>query len=158
MDGIRIDEVSRALARGTSRRAVLKGLFAGVAAAVGVRALPAAAAVCTPPGPLNYCNSDAECCGDSLCRGGICTCPTGQKICQGSCIASTATCGPSYCPAGFTPCGGVCKDLQRDVNNCGSCGRACGPSKICSNGQCCPKGTVFCNGTCKMASQCELVA
>ena len=160
MDGLRIDDVSRALARGASRRAVIKGLVAGIAAAVGVRSLPpeaAAAATCTSPGPLNYCNSDADCCGASLCRGGVCTCPAGQKICQGGCIASTATCGPTQCPAGFRSCGGICKDVSRDVNNCGACGRVCGPAKTCSNGQCCPKGTVFCNGSCKMASQCELL-
>jgi hypothetical protein len=160
MDGMRFDDVSRALARGTSRRAVLKGLFAGVAAAAGLRALPdsADAATCTPPGPRNFCNFDVECCSGSLCRNGACSCPAGKKICGSGCIDESQTCGPSYCPAGFKVCGGICKDTSRDPQNCGSCGIVCGPTKTCSNGRCCPKGTVFCNGTCKPSTECELIA
>jgi hypothetical protein len=158
MDGMRFDNVSRALASGTSRRRVIKGLFAGVVAALGAKALPAAAETCTPPGPRAFCNFDVECCDESVCRGGVCTCPSGMKECKGGCIPRGNTCGPTYCPAGFKSCAGICKDVSRDVNNCGYCGHVCGIGKTCSNGQCCPKGKVFCNGTCKMASQCELVA
>ena len=39
--------------------------------------------------------------------------------------------GPLVCPPVLpTPCGGVCKNLQTDRFNCGSCGMACGRGQI----------------------------
>ena len=40
------------------------------------------------------------------------------------------------CPTGKTACNGVCVDLQRDANNCGKCGAACGPGTGCITGGC----------------------
>ena len=156
MDGGRFDGAAKALARGVSRRAVLRGLLGGVVATAAARALPSAA--CTPPGPRNFCNADSECCGTSRCLLGACTCPTGTKACGDRCIAQADTCGPSYCPAGFAACGTRCVDSSRDRANCGGCGRSCAVGQSCSNGRCCPKGRVFCDGRCKPANQCVPVA
>lgn len=38
--------------------------------------------------------------------------------------------------SGETLCAGGCVDLQRDVRNCGSCGRACGEVEVCTSGRC----------------------
>jgi hypothetical protein len=155
MDGTRFDAATKSFANGVSRRVLLKSILGGFAAALTARALPVSA--CTPPGPLNYCNTDSECCSGSRCINGICQCPTGTKQCGDRCIPSDQTCGPQYCPTGYTQCGTQCIDTSRDRNNCGGCGRVCPSLQICSNGHCCPKGYVYCDGTCRLSTQCTLL-
>jgi hypothetical protein len=67
---------------------------------------------------------------------------------------------PIVCPPGTTDCGGVCLDLQTDVNNCGACGNVCPEAQPgfdvgCAGGNCffmrepaCAEGLSFCNGVC----------
>ena len=67
---------------------------------------------------------------------------------------------PVVCPAGTTDCGGVCLDLQTDVNNCGACGNVCPEAQPgfdvgCAAGNCffmrepaCGEGLSSCNGVC----------
>jgi hypothetical protein len=67
---------------------------------------------------------------------------------------------PVVCPAGTTDCGGVCLDLQNDVNNCGACGNVCpegqpGFVRGCVEGTCffmreraCAEGLASCGGVC----------
>ena len=155
MDGTRFDTAAKALARGVSRRSVLRGMLGGILGVTIARA-PVGAA-CTAPGPLAYCNSDADCCDVSVCLLGICQCPTGKKACGERCIDTALTCGPTYCPAGYKTCGTTCIDTTRDRNNCGGCGRVCPALQNCTNSHCCPKGYVFCNGTCKISTQCTLI-
>lgn len=40
------------------------------------------------------------------------------------------------CPGGATSCNGVCKYLQYDTSNCGSCGHTCLLHETCNSGQC----------------------
>ena len=40
------------------------------------------------------------------------------------------------CRDDFTPCDGVCVDLQTDRHNCGACGNACAPAEACVVGIC----------------------
>ena len=43
------------------------------------------------------------------------------------------------CPAGQTPCDGVCVDLATDMDNCGACGEVCESSLVgvaCIEGEC----------------------
>lgn len=40
------------------------------------------------------------------------------------------------CPSDRADCGGLCRDLQRDAANCGSCGNACGAGALCVAGVC----------------------
>jgi hypothetical protein len=47
-------------------------------------------------------------------------------------------------------CNGVCRDLQGDRTNCGTCGNRCGTGLQCVAGQCqCPVGQTSCNGVCR---------
>jgi hypothetical protein len=67
---------------------------------------------------------------------------------------------PVVCPTGTTDCGGVCIDLQTDVNNCGACGNVCPEAQPgfdvgCAAGNCffmreraCAEGLSSCNGVC----------
>jgi hypothetical protein len=67
---------------------------------------------------------------------------------------------PVVCPAGTTDCGGVCLDLQTDVNNCGACGNVCPEAQPgfdvgCAAGNCffmreraCAEGLSSCNEVC----------
>jgi hypothetical protein len=72
----------------------------------------------------------------------------------------TPTPEPVVCPTGTTDCGGVCLDLQNDINNCGACGNVCpegqpGFVRGCAEGNCffmreraCAEGLSSCNGVC----------
>ena len=57
----------------------------------------------------------------------------------------------SACEAGLTDCGGVCVDLQSDMDNCGACGEICESGLVpveCRSGVCeranCPVGIEYC--------------
>jgi hypothetical protein len=41
----------------------------------------------------------------------------------------------------------LCKDLQTDAENYGTCGHVC-PSEYCVAGECCPVGAIGCGDTC----------
>jgi hypothetical protein len=63
---------------------------------------------------------------------------------------STGDSGPT-CGAGQLTCGGSCVNAQKDVNNCGACGKACGADEACEAGKCalhCPAGTAVCGTRC----------
>jgi hypothetical protein len=47
------------------------------------------------------------------------------------------TCTPA-CSGGEACCEGHCKDLVHDRDNCGTCGKPCGVTELCQNGQCVP--------------------
>lgn len=114
MDGNRFDALSRRLARRHSRRGALGGALSGLAALVG---FGVAGAAC-PAG--QYAGSGGRC----LCK------TTGRAPTLSGCP----------CGAGETKCGGVCRDLSRDVANCGSCDLACQGdtcnSPFCLGGTC----------------------
>jgi hypothetical protein len=146
MDGTRFDQMTRSLAAFQTRRSFLKGCAALLTTgAAGARQVTLAA-TCTPPGPLNYCNADSECCGHADCILGICQCEAGYKQCGSLCVPISQNCGS--CPAGWQRCNGGCLNVQNDRFNCGSCGRQCSANQICSVGHCCPKGLNWCNGQC----------
>jgi hypothetical protein len=54
--------------------------------------------------------------------------------------------GASLCCGGVL-CGSVCRDLNSDQANCGSCGNACGADQACTGGSCVTCTTV-CGGKC----------
>jgi hypothetical protein len=101
---------------------------------------------------------------------------------NGYAACSSGTCGLA-CNAGYTLCGGACKNLSADPSNCGTCGHVCPASTpTCSGGTCvcqaqtcaslglacgstsdgcghtlncgtCPSGKTCCGGVCQ-ANQC----
>jgi hypothetical protein len=103
---------------------------------------------------------DVKCSAAETCCGGVClevaalqvdpdncgacgrACGFGQYCCQGDCLSATggsmmmaacacdSACGDKSC------CGSNCRDLEKDKNNCGACGRKCGPDETCRNGTC----------------------
>jgi hypothetical protein len=55
----------------------------------------------------------------------------------------------TVCIGGLSLCSGVCRDVSRDPQNCGKCGRSCGNNAVCSNGACgCLLGTQPCGTGC----------
>ncbi len=53
----------------------------------------------------------------------------------GYCDASSSVAGPE-CPADAMSCGGVCRFLQTDPMNCGTCNNACATGQACRAGAC----------------------
>ncbi len=137
MDSHAFDEFTRALATGTSRRAVLRGL-AGMAgsATLSLSALGhAAARRCRQIG--RSCRSHADCCTD-YCNNDNnlyqCTCPPGLGDCNGD---------------------SACETDVTTVTNCGACGNDCSVGQpantlaVCALGQCsyaCRAGYGDCDG------------
>jgi hypothetical protein len=93
------------------------------------------------------------------------TCPEGEALCLGQCVAlgndvancgacgnvcpSTLACiqGACGCPVGLSQCGDACVDPMNDPNNCGTCGTACGQDEFCVGGACvfgCPAPLTVC--------------
>jgi hypothetical protein len=146
MDASRFDSLAKALAGRMSRRMLIRAAVAGGAlSTIGVTRVQEASA-CTPPGPLNYCNAESECCSNAVCSLGICQCRSGFKQCGQFCVPLSQNC--SSCPVGWQRCNDTCINVQNDRFNCGSCGHQCPANNICSLGHCCPKGLNWCNGTC----------
>lgn len=86
---------------------------------------------------------------------------------NGVCLGGVPQCFLSHnsnglcCPFGQTNCGGTCRDLQVDLNNCGACGVHAPAGGVClggvpqctagfhnSNGLCCGAGLTNCGGSC----------
>ena len=58
------------------------------------------------------------------------------------------TCGRA-CGPGLGCCAGTCVSLDTSTANCGMCGRACSGSQSCLSGQCCaPTANAVCSGAC----------
>ena len=123
MDDRRFDQMTRSLAKATSRRGFVRGLLgvAGGAGVVALRGHEADAArrgfsgPCIPAG--SFCAANAQCC---------------TNFCMAN-IGPGGTC--AICDA--TICGDfVCTDLQWDPRNCGSCGHDCGSGGSCNAGVC----------------------
>lgn len=131
MDQQRFDDLSRALATGTSRRRVLRGLTGSVLGGVlGLLGLEEAAAACRLIG--QRCNANKPC-----CRGAVCT---AKGVCR---CAKTR---------GFLPCNGdatTCVNTNTSEEHCGACNNPCGPNEICQSGTCvCATGFHRCGGNC----------
>ena len=71
--------------------------------------------------------------GDGGTPGGDGGTPAGDGGTPGG-VASLSCCEPTKL------CGSTCANLQTDANNCGSCGKRCSASEVCSAGACAPCG------------------
>lgn len=76
--------------------------------------------------------------------------------CQDGEICWRGACG---CPAGFSTCGGECKNLAKDNGSCGACDTSCqalptnDPAWICGPGVQPPQTTWGCDGGCKLTCE-----
>lgn len=86
---------------------------------------PDPAAVCAQAGAV--CGDVTNGCGGSANCG---SCPIDETCAAGQCIP--------LCASGLTYCSGTCRNLAIDAQNCGACGRTCGPLDRCDAGQCAP--------------------
>ena len=84
-----------------------------------------------------HCGRCGNFCGKGrYCSNGLC-CPTGTVNRRGICCLFTEQ-----------NCGGQCKNLNTDRNNCGFCGKVCLDNQYCSSGKCCVTGFTNCGGSC----------
>jgi hypothetical protein len=123
----RFDSITRALASGQSRRAMLKALLAiggGAAAGAGLGTADAARRPTPTPKPVS-------CPGQQVWDGAACVCLTGEK------------CGPDCCPVEAECCDNAC------------CYGTCYGEELCcpsprewcqDSGECCPDGWSCCPG------------
>jgi hypothetical protein len=81
---------------------------------------------CGTDGACSLCCDDAEC---RAANGQGWTCFDGGPILGRSCQCDR--------PNGYTPCGAVCTQAERDPQNCGACNNRCGSGQICRLGRCC---------------------
>jgi hypothetical protein len=125
-------------------------------------ALPNATPACTSSTcTIAACNAGyADCDGDPSngCEVNVSTSANHCGVCTLSCNFANASstcsggaCTLVSCNAGYGNCdannaNGCEVDLSGDVNNCGSCGNACGPNRICKQGGC-TQITPVCVGT-----------
>jgi hypothetical protein len=76
--------------------------------------------------------------GRALARNGAVT--LGNNVIRSDlCTAGGSDGGTELsCCHGAVACDGTCANLQTDANNCGSCGKHCTASEVCSAGACGP--------------------
>lgn len=75
------------------------------------------------PEPLNGFPAGARCVDGTPGNSG---CASGSECTGGKCT----------CYNGWTSCGGACRDLSRDPDNCNACGRQCTFGQRCKWGSC----------------------
>ncbi|HEX5499229.1 MAG TPA: hypothetical protein VFX03_08385 [Thermomicrobiales bacterium] len=155
MDDRRFDRLTRAFARGVSRRQAL-GVVAGLAVA-GAGGKRAAA--------QSQLDQSACAAGQTVC-GGACVdlqtdmsnCGACGAVCESGLVAVACRdgqCVRADCPPDVTFCGVLdgCRDLRSDPLHCGACDNACAAGQACSGGVCgaagaCAPGQADCGGTC----------
>jgi hypothetical protein len=154
MDGQRFDLLARAIARGGSRRQVLKGLAGGALAGgfLGAVRAPRAAAQdeCVPGG--GSCETGDDCCSGLCNQNGICYCTDPSRPPIG-CPCTTGTddaCGDTTllcCPTTNEPGGpGICTSGMVGCNplGCHQPGESCEINGDCCQGQCSDEGVCYC--------------
>lgn len=98
--------------------------------------------------PPTMCAAPLTACGDTCAN--LQTDSSHCGLCGIACRGgASCTAGHCVCPAGQSPCSGMCVDLTT-VDHCGSCTNSCGSGGTCSGGHCtacgsthtmCPGGT-----------------
>jgi hypothetical protein len=110
----RIEAITRHLATELGRRRFGVGAATSLVATMLV-SRPALA--CKKVG--RKCDKNKDCCDHAKCKGD-------KKDKKGKC----------RCKSGYKECNKRCYDLDKDPQNCGSCGNACVPPDACCDGQC----------------------
>jgi hypothetical protein len=172
MDGHRFDNIARALAGGTSRRSVLKGLVGGLAGVVALRATHTSAQ--TPCQTSDDCGARQFCCRGACYDFGITIChATGSSSnpytsitisnngLAGHCdhtndliLAPGEGCPTCVAEPISTTCAGVA--CGSATNNCGDtveCPNTCGACEMCSDTNACVASGAACGESCCDNSQ-----
>jgi hypothetical protein len=142
------DELARGLASGTlSRGRALRlmgaALVGGTLTSFGIGGVAAADDECKPT--AKKCKKNKQCCSGN-CSGGTCAaCPSGQVLCNGSCVSTGCSEGQVFDPASCA-CVTQCVPNQRVC----TADTPCCSGDICANGRCCTE----LGGTCTFSSQC----
>ena len=144
------DELAKGLAsgsisRGRALRLMGAALVGGTLTSFGIGGVAAADNECKPT--AKKCNKNKQCCSGN-CSGGTCAaCPSGQVLCNGSCVFTSCSEGQIFDPAS-------CACVAQCVPNqliCTAEGTPCCGGDICANnGRCC----TALGGTCTFSSQC----
>lgn len=74
-----------------------------------------------------------ECIGETECIDSECA-----RLCADGCFDTLELCIDDRCECrpDFESCDGQCVDISNDPDHCGGCFDACGPSSVCSQGEC----------------------
>lgn len=117
----RFDQLVSTFAQPRRRREILA--VAGLLAASVLRIGGVEAATCRAAG--SKCRKASQCCSRA-CKRKRCRCAVGTQACNGACV-----------------------DLQRDLANCGACGRSCPGAINCMGGECvCAADRQLCGNAC----------
>lgn len=111
MNWSRLDELTRTIASGRSRRRLLGGLLASLPVTNLAHAVSSAQFFCRQIG--KSCTTNGDCCPSMVCAKQQCVCPRGFRLCDG-----------------------VCRNLSSDPNHCGACDYDCDPRQSCVSGVC----------------------
>jgi hypothetical protein len=135
MESTRFDELTRLVARRSTRRQIVRaglGMFAGWIA------------VSSPNRASGQegCGTEAPCSEGQICQESGACCAVEASACD----EMTPCCDPNV-----TCCNGTCVPLSTTAN-CGACGNACEAGTLaCCNGTCCEPGIAdCCNGSCRV--------
>jgi len=134
VEDTRFDAIAKALGSVTTRRLTLGALLGGALARLGLTDAEAAKS--------GKCKTK---CGEcEKCKKGKRRKKNGKKVYKkGKCQPKT---NGTVCTGGSC-CGGVCRDLQSDEANCGTCGTVCTANQVCQAGSCFPRSTCPAAGT-----------
>ena len=110
----RFDALARWLGTRSGRRQVIGGFSAALMAGA---TTPSVAQACKKVG--KKCDKNKDCCDHATCKGD-------KKDKKGKC----------RCKSGYKECNKQCYNLDKDPQNCGSCGNACVTPDACCDGEC----------------------
>src|SRR6478752_5416966 len=171
MDDQRFDNLSRIIARSTTRRSTVKGIAAAIGGGVfasvfGVRAQRASAAG-GDVAPGGACTGDTDCAEGTCSEAGVCFCnDPNEPVIGCSCNTGDADpCGgtPICCPSSDLPGSvGICVPASEGCDPTGNCrdvGEQCGEGADCCAGFLCDSGTCINNcqepgGLCEFDENC----
>jgi hypothetical protein len=152
MDGSRFDEIARGMAKGSTRRSMLKALGGGALAALGLARTGGGAdadTTCKPAAPKaqSKCTKDGQCCTGLVCQTG--NCQSGCRI-NGTFYASGA-------PHPANPCQACQPSVSTTQWSNTSDGTTCGTDEVCTGGTCgCAAGFINCGQGCVPGECCPI--
>src|SRR4051812_47559176 len=119
--------MARALGSQATRRLTLGALLGGVLGRTGISDADAKKGTKKQTKPWCHCpdGNPANCVTKELTR------KARQRHRQKHPFDSAGQCQPFSCPVGQTNCDGVCRNLNTDEANCGTCGNSCGAGLTC---------------------------